>query len=384
MAPPGCGKTLFLRSYTNKYFGILQNPTVQMHTETTITEAGLIGTIKVLPTGETETVPGAARAYHNSIFVIDEFTAIMSAMKSNFNSQLEAQLLTSLDSGDVSKRLAHGSLDYHTSFTLWCGIQPIKANMEGGLGRRLCYLLNIPTLNDQYRYADAAMDADNIEVDIDWLTGYRRKLELWIASLDIIERVSFKPEFYNFLRRIIKCMGYEVDNYRRIALGYHLSKKGASEHVEVCLDEDLKMLMINQSVWKFRIDQEPRIQQIVSILQQSGYPMEAGMFGMTKSEMIDVGSMMQLSATKVHEILLEAVKVGYIKLRGNKICLEPGALKDPPVIQRAKDAGMIMINSVEIPDAFTITNEPDEFAWDDMMNIDYKDEINQWEEFNHG
>lgn len=370
MAPPGCGKTFFLKQYSNKYAGILKHAGHPLHMEGSMTEAGLIGTVKVEPDGSTVTVPGAAREHSTSVFIIDEFMAMMTAMKAGHNSQLEAMLLTALDSGDVSKRLAHGPVEYHTSFTLWCGIQPIKANLEGGLGRRFCFLLNVPTPEDQERYAEAAMTSDNIPVDIEWLIAFRKRVELWTSALDLIEDVTFEKGFYNLLRRVIKCAGYEVDVYRRIALGYHLARKGASERVHVVLDEDLTNIMIQQAEWRHRINQGPRIQQIMAVLKTCGYMFpEGGMFGMTKAEMISHGATLQLSAGIVHDILLDAARLGYIKIRGTKICMEPMALMDSPVISRAKMQGIIQeeVYKEEFDDSKCYDNLG-EREWDDMID----------------
>jgi hypothetical protein len=383
MAPPGTGKSFFLRHFSNKNFGIFRHGGHPMHTETSITEAGLIGTIKLEPDGSATTVPGAASEHRTSIFVIEEFLAMMKAMSTGYNAQLEAQLLMGLDSGDVSKRLAHGNIDYHTSLSMWCGIQPIKVSLEGGLGRRFCYLLNIPSTKDQERYAESSMGADNIDVDMEWLRGYWRRVELWTASLDLIQSVKFDPAFYNFLRTVIKCKGHEVDIYRRLILGYHLSKYGASEHVVVTLDETITKLIIQQAEWRHRIKQGPRVQQLIYVLRENGRQMESG-FGMTKAEMISFGSDMELSAQLVHEILLDAAKLGYIKMRGNNLCLEPAALLDSPIIQRAKDAGLVSsTDDSDVPEIKPTVNkimQPKSFEMDyDTLNEKEWDDLDLYE-----
>jgi hypothetical protein len=373
MAPPGTGKSFFLRHFSDKHFGILKHGGFPLHKETSITEAGLIGTIKLEQDGTATTVAGAAYEHQTAIFVMEEFLAMMNAMKSGFNAQLEAQLLTSLDSGDVNKRLAHGAIDYHTSYSLWCGIQPIKVSLEGGLGRRLCYLLNVPTKEGQGRYAEAAMSGDNISVDMDWLQQYRRRVELWGASLGLIESVKFEPKFYTFLRTIIKCSGYEVDIYRRLILGYHLAKYGASEHVVITLDETISKIMIQQAEWRYRVKQGPRVQQIISVLRNDGYQMDTG-FGMTKAEMISFGSDLELSAQLVHDILLDAAKLGYLKIRGNNLCLEPAALLDSPIISRAKVAGIIPedgdIKLPEIKPVLTVKSRKFELDYSNLNEIE--------------
>lgn len=338
MAPPGTGKTFFMRQFGNDNSGILKHTTHQLHSEGSMTEAGLIGTIRVDPNGTVNKVDGAAAKYDRSIFVIDEFMAMMTAMKSSYNSQLEAQLLTALDSGDVSKRLANGALEYHTSLTMWCGIQPIKASLEGGIGRRFCFLLNIPSEQDMDRYADAIEQSDNITDNKPDLINLRKRVSFWITTLDMIEKVTFDHEVYEFIRHVIKAFSYEYDIYKRIALGYHLAKYGASKHVHVRLDEDLINILIQQGDWRYKITQGPRVQQIVEVIIQSSHQLDNGDFGVTKPELIRAGAAMQLSATMVHELLLDVAKLGYVKIRGSRICLDPGVEVDSPVIKRAKAA----------------------------------------------
>jgi len=377
MAPPGTGKSFFLKHFSNKNFGIFRYAGHPIHTETSMTGAAFVGTIKLEPDGSATTVPGAAYEHQSAVFVMEEFLAMMSAMKTGYNGELEAQLLTALDSGDMSKRLAHGPIEYHTSLSMWCGIQPIKVSLEGGLGRRFCYILNIPTTEGQERYTEASMGSDNIEVDMNWLQSYRRRVELWTASLELIETVKFDPAFYNFLRTVIKCKGYEVDIYRRLILGYHLSKYGVSEHVVAMLDDTITQIIIQQAEWRHRIKQGPRVQQIVYVLRENGYQMENG-FGMTKAEMISYGSDMEMSAQLVHDILLDASKLGYIKIRGNNLCIEPAALLDSPIIQRAKSAGLIAETPSVVP---VITSEVNQLMKPRSFQMDY-DTLNEreWDE----
>jgi hypothetical protein len=110
----------------------------------------------------------------------------------------------------------------------------------------------------------------------------------------------------------------------------------------VRLDEDLVHLIIQQGDWRWKIMQGPRVQQVIEVIRSAGYVFpEGGEFGLTKAELIRHGVAMQLSATLVHEITLDAAKLGYIKIRGTKICMEAGALLESPVMQRAIAAGVI-------------------------------------------
>ena len=211
IAPPGSGKSFFLKSFSNKVTGIFRNGGISFHEATAMTGAGLVGTIKQEADGTTSTVAGDAAIYHHSIFVMEEFMAIMKGMGTSFNADLEAQILMTLDSGDVYKRLAHGPLAYHTSLSMWVGIQPIKVNLEGGLGRRFCYILNIPSREDQERYMEAAMDGENVHSDAQWLAQFHRRTELWNESLRLIKSVRFHSDFYALVRKVLKCRGHEAN-----------------------------------------------------------------------------------------------------------------------------------------------------------------------------
>ncbi len=339
MAPPGHGKSLFLRNMAHKHTGILKHGGIPFHNATTITEAGLIGTIKLEADGSSSPVAGDAYIYHNAIFVIEEFMAIMAGTRNGFNAQLEAQLLMVMESGEVNKRLAHGTLDYHTAMSLWVGIQPLKVSLEGGLGRRFCFILNIPSRDDKDRYMEAAISGDNINSDPNWLQRFYRKLELWNASLRMIKSMEFDKSFFDLLKDVIRCSGHEVDIYRRLALGYHLTKYGPSEHMVISVDNTIKQIMVQQADWRTRIKQSPRVQQIIQILQSDGIQTEKG-FGLSKSELIVYGTDLELTAQMVHDLVLDAVKLGYVKIRGNYVVLEPSALMESPVMQRARSAGI--------------------------------------------
>lgn len=341
MAPPGYGKTMMLKLFSDKETGILHECGVTISREASMTGAGFVGTINKNPDGEIVQIEGAAGIHKRSIMTVDEFSGLVTAMNSGGGnySELKTQMLTALDSGDVDKRLALDGMSYHTNLTLWTGIQPMKSDLSDGLGRRLCFILSLPTKELRKKYKDARMTSGNIECHPDSLQYMRRKIGIWVGSFSMIEHVNFSEEFEQFLNTTLDVEHYEVDLYERIALGFTIVKYGCYTTINVELTDDLKKILILQADWRWKIKREPRVQSILEILRTNGIADENG-FGLSKSIFNEYGSKFEMSPTQIQEVIGEASKLGYVKIRGNDVYMEAGAMLKSPALELAESLNL--------------------------------------------
>lgn len=339
-APPGYGKSLMLALFGNDQTGIFKNCSVQMASVNYTTGAGFVGSMKTNADGETYFEEGVAMKYRDGIIMIDEFNGMLQAMENTrMNGELKPQLLTFLDSGDVSKALGPGSFSYHSDGTLWTGIQPMKSDLSDGLGRRFCFLLNLPTVELRQKYKDSRKRAGNIKNDVKDLLLIREHINSWVDTFGRIKGVAFSKEFEDFLDKTIDAEHYEFDIYERIGLGYWLVKYGATDYINVELTDELKKLILLQHDWRWKIKREPRIQTILEIIRKNG---ERGKDGlkMHKSKLVEFGAHLELNVNQIQDVLEEAGKYGYIKIRGSEVVMDETADVISPAKQICKSLGL--------------------------------------------
>jgi hypothetical protein len=167
----------------------------------------------------------------------------------------------------------------------------------------------------------------------------RRKIGIWVGSFSMIEHVNFSEEFEQFLNTTLDVEHYEVDLYERIALGFTIVKYGCYTTINVELTDDLKKILILQADWRWKIKREPRVQSILEILRTNGIADENG-FGLSKSIFNEYGSKFEMSPTQIQEVIGEASKLGYVKIRGNDVYMEAGAMLKSPALELAESLNL--------------------------------------------
>lgn len=325
MGPPGCGKSYLMEHLTNQKNGIFwtDGTEYKIAHEQSMSEAGLIGSVKLDNTGTPQYLIGAAEEHSDGFIVIDEFTDMMKVIKSSggHSSQMEGQILSALDSGRVRKRLSAGAISYDTDFTLWCGIQPMKCDLSGGLGRRVCMLLNVPDQETKQRYKKASRAANKIKIDEKNIASIRSKIDLWRSLFRMIKHVEFTDEFLDFVDIELNTESFIMEFYKRLGLGYHLAKHGVTgDTIIVDINDELREIITRSNNWRNQVTEGPSIFQISDLIRKNGIAIENG-YHIEKITLNHYASQIQLSAAQVHDNLLEMVKCGYAKISGTTIQL---------------------------------------------------------------
>ncbi|MFA5760441.1 MAG: hypothetical protein WC877_01610 [Dehalococcoidales bacterium] len=324
MGPPGCGKSYYLEQMSDPLVGILNNLQYNLKFEQEMSDAGLVGTVSENPNdpGHPLIKKGVAENHSESLVLIDEFSSVMlSALKSQTGVKAET-LLSVLDSGRVVKALANGEYEYFTNLTLWCGIQPVKCDMSGGLGRRLCIVLNIPTKEDEERYADASQKSDNVKIDPEHMKDLNTRIKMWESTIKCIKHVEFSNEFYTFVRKKLCAKNYIIELYKKLGIGYTIAKYGGSENIVVNLDDNLRNILKLEEIWRRQVMQGPEIQQILAMIISQGIKTDAGIT-IQKVTLNFLGSDMGLSAEQVNKCLTDMKAYGYLVIKNNTVTLNP-------------------------------------------------------------
>lgn len=278
------------------------------------TEAGFIGTI-VNINGIGTPTEGAAMTFKQGMLMIDEFSAITNALKVQYNSQLDTQLLAALDHGRVFKRLGGGKIEYTTNLTLWAGVQPARYDMTSGLGRRLCYLLFLPTRQDNDLLMETMHRTRNIApVDSDMLK-LRERISKWKESMNIIKRVEFSDSVLNKYKEL-GLFSYESSYFDRILLGWHLAVYGADTTMYIDVkDNEIDTIIKREKKWRDTIGKGVDYAQLMKLIT---------MFGgqISQAELVEEAIMIGWNAQQVYEMVAEMNRYKLIGISGDIISIK--------------------------------------------------------------
>lgn len=329
VAPPGGMKSYYLQQMGADEHAIFNNTTYSMNAKSNMNEATFVGSY-VQQQGRYVERVGEARKYANDFILIDEFTALMDALKSNFNTQFGTQLLNGLDHGNLAKDVVGGAtISYKTYFTLWGGIQPVKFDLSSGLGRRLCFMLNLPTKEQKRELGKAIWASRNRRPDEDQTLKLTEEINAWTNTFDQVNRIDYDESVFEMYMDL-DLEPYMYTCYDRLILGYHLAKG----HIESNLvldaeDPDLYNILMREYQWRKDIDRGPDLIQVAELIKEYGFQDKDGgdenKWYIKVSTINSVCQNLQMSIAKIHEKIEEMKRFGMLtNATKGLLCYEEG------------------------------------------------------------
>jgi hypothetical protein len=300
VAPPGFMKTYYLQAMAADPHGIFHGTEIKIASEQSMTEAGFVGTF-VSVNGLGVQNPGAAELNKDGILLIDEFKAISDALKNQMNSQMETQLLAALDHGHVLKRLSSGAIAYQTNLTMWAGIQPGSYDLSSGLGRRLIFMVFLPTMADNIALMDIMHRTQNLRPDHNKMVLLWDNINERVHGMDSIRRIEFDDSVLKFYHEL-NIYSFESSYFNRLILGYHLMKYDLDPviHMDVS-DPELVQILEREKMWRDDISSNLDFIQIRHIITLHGGKCQ-------RSDIVRECAMVGWNAKQVYEKLAEMVK----------------------------------------------------------------------------
>lgn len=270
VAPPGFMKTYYLTNFGGLENSIFGDTGTDLCFKETMSEASFIGSFSpATRSGGGNRIEGVAQTHADGVVIVDEFTAVLNALKAQYNGQFEPQLLAALDHGNIQKDLASGSLDYKTHLTLWSGIQPTRFDMTAGLGRRFNYLLYIPTEQDNAILRQAKRKARNMKINSLELKRLHNKIRDFNDGINMISSIEFSSEIDDYYDEK-KLFNFETGIFDKIALGYYLAANGPDKHMCVEMDSTMRRLFDEQREWRTSLQQGVDFVMINNIITKWG------------------------------------------------------------------------------------------------------------------
>lgn len=319
VAPRGFMKTYYLSTMGGNSHSIFpQNDPYTMRYEQSMSESGLIGTV-TSHEGEVTTTTGAAHEYQTGFMLIDEFSSITESMSQTYNKTLESHLLTLLDSGQINKRLGPGVLRYNSQMTLWAGVQPAKYDLSSGLGRRLCYMVFMPTRDDNDRLMETMSKTRNIRPSIAETQTRHEAIKTMHDGFGCIRSIDFGDSVYKAYKSL-KLFSFETSLFDRLLLGWYIARYGPDTHMTINVDNEGLNLLYQQKTWRDSIARGADHAQMNHIIKSCGKEVNGNIHA-SKSCIINECLMIGWSAVQVSTILTDMASTGVIKIKGGDICL---------------------------------------------------------------
>lgn len=320
VAPPGYMKSYYMNQMGDRDVGVFGGSKIQIGYKQSMSEAGLVGTIRVFEDVPYET-EGVAKTYKDGIVMIDEFSAITNAMKISYNNQMDSQLLALLDHGRINKDLAGGNIEYQSNMTLWGGVQPARYDFTSGMGRRMCFMLFLPTAIDNDNLMDIMNETRNIKVDRHQMNAIWGAIDKWYDDLHVIKHVEFDDSVLRLYKRL-RLNSFESPLFDRLLLGYHLSMYPPDEHIIVSAKDPMLLdLVSREKQWRDDIVRGVPLIQIKRIISMCGVQQD-GMFAINKKELADSATMLGWNVQQVNELLVEMIKCQMVQTKGNMVLME--------------------------------------------------------------
>ena len=153
------------------------------------------------------------------------------------------------------------------SLTLFTSIQPARHDLKSGIGRRLCYLVYIPTLLDVEKLRIGRREARNARSNIENIQKIRYKVNQKYHDIQSIKNVIFHKDFYTYLdtKHLIH---YEEIIYERIAIGYWIMNTDTfNDTLNIHIDDALKVILTRQHKDRNLIKKGIDITQIEEVIK---------------------------------------------------------------------------------------------------------------------
>ena len=311
VTPSGFGKTFHCRQFLEPGSGIIEGA-LPCAMEGPMSEAAWVGTGNYVD-GEPVVIPGAAWEYRMAIVGVEEFSALVDVMQTSYSRTLHPQLLTSLDSGIVRKRLrGQIKLAYNTGVTLWTGDRPATFSLASGMARRLVFLNFFPTRKDIMRMRSSMRKGENIKYNKESLANIKAGIAEKFKRLSLVESVVFEPSAYDLLTKM-DVMPYEELVYKKLMIGYHVMKSPLQRNLRIYINKELEELILREKAWRDQIRRGADLSHVFAILSDHGNQM-------TKKQLLeklaDFGMTYVEGAQLLNRLLAERllyIKDGYVK-----------------------------------------------------------------------
>jgi hypothetical protein len=297
-APPGGEKTFWLEQFLRGEQAILRDTQIDIGWMGTITEAGFVGTVHNND-GEKQSIPGLCQLKPTAIIGAEEMSAITESMKTEYARTLEPAMLSALDSGNITKQLAAGPIEYQTYLTLWGATQPARYDLRGGMGRRFVMIHFVPNSKDWRDITLSMRKGINARFNPPQTDHIRKEVIKLREKISNIQCVTWDEAVFKFFDEM-KLISYEELLYDRMLIGYHIMKNKFDKELHLTLDDTIVGLMRKEAYYRDSISRGTEYAEILLLLREHQGTMS--IFEL-QDELMAFGKNWQQSAKTIDELI---------------------------------------------------------------------------------
>lgn len=269
VAPPGYMKSTVIEHFLRDRQALLYGSCIDTQVEGFMTEAGFVGTLREGPDGLTIKKPGVALRHQNSIIGMEEFAILATIMESGtYGGTLVDQLLTALDSGNIGKSLAPGSLKYKTNATVWTGTQVQRFELASGLPRRFIFMVWFPTKSDQENLRNKWFDGFNLKWEPRIVNRIASCVNATAMKLDRLSvgSVTYEPEVKEYILST-GAPHYEFQLFIRLLIGDMIMNDEFNKNIRLNLKSGRKELIERELKWRDIVRYDAQMAQVKAVLR---------------------------------------------------------------------------------------------------------------------
>lgn len=277
-APQGFLKSSLWSVFLNPNTGLLAT-VIPSVIETSTTEAGWVGSyVSDDPTDEANY--GMAWYMRYGIVGFDEFSAVMMNMQQEHSSTLEVQLLKTLDSGDIAKKLARIWIHYHSDISVWAATQPARWDLRAGFARRFIFMNWSPSEKEVKTVYEKYLESNDKTINYNSISQFRESTRDIKEKLRNLKSISFDFDLRKHIPEVKFHWMQELAE--RMLIGYKVINGDFDSQLVVNCDNEAEGLLNQAWQWRKAVVHSAEGSQLVSFLDkpQAKYDIYVFMWGL--------------------------------------------------------------------------------------------------------
>ena len=188
---------------------------------------------------------------------------------------LTGVLLTALDSGNVTKDLVGGGIEFVTYATVWGAVQPAVYELGRGMPRRFLFVVYMPDYDDFMKFRDAVDGSDNLHLDIKKLLEFKHGMNEKVAQVkNNLMHIEYSERFNKWLRQFM-LPHYEATLFRRILLGYWIMKLDViPEVLKLDLNDEVQEVIEQEMAWRLQVQkgvEKIKVWEVIRNIKEMAY-----------------------------------------------------------------------------------------------------------------
>jgi hypothetical protein len=199
---------------------------------------------------------------------------------------------------------------------------------DAGLGRRICFLVNIPTEEQRKLIRTAMFRSKNVAPQEGEVEDVHDQVWEWREKLDNIERIQFDESILDwYIDKNTDPLHQPLSD--RIILGYHLARGNFDHELYLNLDDQILRNMVTSSQrWFHDVRMGTELMLIKNVIKSYGDSIRDEGTLIKKMDLIKLASTISMTQKEMISSIDEMISLGMLELNKLNQTLSLWELKD--------------------------------------------------------